>query len=374
MQLSLLQENFTQALSAVSKFTSLKAQLPILSNILFSTDNGRLKLSATNLELGINYWLGAKIDTEGSFTLPSKEITEFISYLPAGKVDLNLNTQQLLEVSSSKANSTFSTSTPTDFPTLPSLDNSQAIELDYSVLSQAVSQVAFAAATDDSRPVLMAVLCTFTPDKLSLVATDGYRLSLKEINLTEKLSLPGGQESIIFMIPSRSLLEITKLSKNVKKIKLGASSDLHQLVFVLEDVELVSRLIEGDFPDYRRIIPSSFATTVSVNKEEFSQAIKIASVFARESANVVRFNIKKDSIELSANAPQIGQNKASVDARITGEPLEIAFNYKYVSDYLSIVKGDTVVFELNEPLTPGYFHEPSTTDFTHIIMPVRIQD
>lgn len=374
MQLSTLQENLSPALTTVSKFSSFKAQLPILSHILFSTDRGQLKLSATNLELGINYWLGAKIETEGSFTVPSKEITEFISYLPTGKVDLNLNPQQLLEISSPKASSTFSTSPATDFPTLPSLDPTQAIELDFTTLSQAVSQVAFASASDDSRPVLMSVLCKFTPDQLTLVATDGFRLSLKEIKLVTPITLPDQKELITFLIPSRSLQEITRLSKNTKTIKLGASSDLHQLVFVLDDVEIVSRLIEGDFPDYRRIIPNSFSTTVSVNKEEFAQAIKIASVFARESANVVRFNIKKDSLELSANAPQIGQNKASVDARINGESLEIAFNYKYVSDYLATVKGDTVVFELNEPLTPGSFHEPGTTDFTHIIMPVRIQD
>ena len=162
MELSLLQENFNSALQSVSRFVSLKSQLPILSNILISTDNGRLKLSASNLELGINYWIGAKIEQEGSFTVPAKEITEFVSYLPSGKLDLSLNEQSLLTISSSKAQSTFTTTNPGDFPVLPSINDKTAIEIDLKILSETISQVAFAAATDDSRPVLTAVLCHFT--------------------------------------------------------------------------------------------------------------------------------------------------------------------------------------------------------------------
>jgi DNA polymerase-3 subunit beta len=374
MKLSLLQENLNSALQSVSRFVSLKAQLPILSNILFSTDSGRLKLSATNLELGINYWLGAKITTEGSFTIPAKEITEFVSYLPTGKLDLELNPQSLLEVASAKAQSTFTTIPSTDFPTLPSLDDKTSLEIDLNILSDTISQVAFAAATDDSRPVLTAVLCRFTPDSLSLVATDGFRLSLKEIKLVNQMVLPKGQENITFLIPSRSLLEVAKLAKSTKKLKFGLSSDAHQLIFVLEDLELVSRLIEGDYPDYQRIIPESFATKIHLDKNELSQAVKIASVFARESANVVKLSIKNSSIDVSANATQIGQNKAAIDARVEGEPLEIAFNYKFISDFLTVCKGNEVVIELNEPLTPGLFHDEVDPHFTHIIMPVRIQD
>jgi len=374
MKLSLLQENLNTALSSVSRFVALKAQLPILSNILFSTDSGRLKLSATNLELGINYWLGAKITDEGSFTIPAKEITEFVSYLPTGKLDLELNPQSLLEVASAKAQSTFTTTPSADFPALPSLNDKNSLEIDLNVLSDTISQVAFAAATDDSRPVLTAVLCRFTPDSLSLVATDGFRLSLKEIKLVNPMTLPKGQENLTFLVPSRSLLEIVKLAKSTKKLKFGLSSDAHQLVFVLEDLELVSRLIEGDYPDYQRIIPGSFATKIHLDKTEFSQAVKIASVFARESANVVKLSVKSSSIDVSANATQIGQNKAAVDARVEGEPLEIAFNYKFISDFLVACKGNDVVIELNEPLTPGLFHDQTDPRFTHIIMPVRIQD
>lgn len=374
MKLSLLQENLNTALSSVSRFVSLKSQLPILGNILMSTDNGRFKLSATNLEMGINFWIGAKIDKEGSLTLPAKEVTEFVSYLSSGKLDLELNAQSLLEIISPKAQSTFATAPVADFPALPPINDKTAIEIDLKILVDTITQVAFAAATDDSRPVLTAVLCRFTPDSFSLVATDGFRLSLKNIKLVNPLELPEGSNDLTFLIPSRSLQEVAKLAKNTKTLKMGLSKDSHQLIFVIEDLEIISRLIEGDFPDYQRIIPESYTTKIFIDKNEFAQAVKIASVFARESANVVKLAVKKSSLEVSANATQIGQNKATVEARIEGEPLEIAFNYKFISDFLAICQGDEVVIELNEALTPGFFHDQKDPHFTHIIMPVRIQD
>ena len=372
MKLSLLQENLNNALTNVSRFVSSKNQLPILNNILLSTDNGRLKLSATNLELSINYWIGAKIEEEGSITIPAREITEFVSYLTPGKMDLSLKGDNLLNLSSSKTESTFTTNPSTDYPDFPSLNPETCFELDLNVLTQAVSQIAFSAAFDDTRPVLTAILCQFTSESLKLVATDGFRLSFKEIKLINPINLK--TEQITFLIPARSLLEVTKLAKTNTKIKIGLTTDEHQVVFVLDDVELVSRLIEGEYPAYQRIVPESFSTKVFLNKDEFIQAVKIASVFAKESANVVRFNIKSNSVELTANAPQIGQNKATVDAKIDGEILEIAFNYKFLMDFLNVCKSQEIIIELNESLTPAFFHDQSDPDFSHIIMPVRLQD
>lgn len=374
MKLSLLSENLNTALSHVSRFVSTKAQLPILNHILFSTDNGRLKLSATSLEMGINYWTGAKIESEGSFCLPAKDISEFISYLPGGKIDFSLNEQNLLTVTSTKASSTFSTLSSTDFPGIPSLDSTTVFEIDLPSLLDSVASVVFASATDDSRPVLTSVLCKFTPESLTLVATDGFRLSLKTIKFQNPITFPDGQDSLTLLIPAKSLAEVLKIAKIAPKIKIGLTPDRHQVVFVLEDLEIVSRLIDGEYPNFERIIPESSPTKIYVNKEELAQAIRLASVFARQSANVVKFSLKSNSLELSANAPQIGQNQVSVDAKIEGEPLEIAFNYKFISDFLAIVKGDEVVIELNQPLTPGAFRDPQNPDLLHIIMPVRLQD
>ncbi|MEI8068158.1 MAG: DNA polymerase III subunit beta [Candidatus Shapirobacteria bacterium] len=372
MKISLLQENLNTALTNVSRFVSIKSQLPILNNILLSTDNGRLKLSATNLELSINYWIGAKIEEEGNITLPAKEITEFVSYLPTGKIDLSLNENNLLTLSSIKSESSFTTIPAADFPDFPTINPDTAFELDLEILNQAISQIAFAAAIDDTRPILTAILCQFTSDNLTLVATDGFRLSFKKIKLINPIEL--NTDQVTFLIPAKSLIEVTKLAKNAKKIKIGLTSDGHQVAFVLDDVELVSRLIEGDYVPYERLIPDSYTTKIFLNKDEFSQAVKIASVFAKESANVVKMSIKNNNICLTANAPQIGQNKATIESKIEGEALEVAFNYKFLTDFINICKSQEIIIELNGALTPGFFHDQSDPNFTHIIMPVRLQD
>lgn len=373
MKISVLQENLNTALTNVSRFISNKNQLPILNNILLSTDNGRLKLSATNLELSINYWIGAKIDQEGSITLPPKEITEFISYLSSGKLDLSLENDNLLSVSSTNITSTFTTIPALDYPEFPKINSQTSFDLDLSVFLNSISQIFFSAATEDVRPVLTAVLCQFTKNNLILVATDGFRLSVKEIKFDQPLNFNSDQP-IKFLIPAKSLLEITKLAKNNQKIKLGLSTDDHQIMFVLDDIEIISRLIDGDYPDYQKIIPQNYSTKIFINRDEFLQAVKVTSVFAKESANVVKFNIKSNSIELSANAPQVGQNKTIIDAKVEGENTEIAFNYKFLSDFLNNCKSPEIIIQLNDPLSPAGFFDQSEPDFTHIIMPVRLQD
>ena len=374
MNFSLLQENLNLALTNVSRFVSSKNQLPILNNILLATDQGRLKLSATNLELSINYWIGAKIEQEGSITIPSKEITEFISYLSTGKLDLSLNQENnLLTISSDKTESKFTTAPSSDFPEFPKIDNNSLFEIDLNVFSQSISQIAFSAALDDTRPVLTSILCQFSKNNLTLVATDGFRLSFKKIKLTQEINLKDDQP-ITVLVPAKSLIEVTKLAKNNPKIKIGLTSDNHQIVFILDDIELSSRLIEGEFPNYEKLIPDSYTTKVFVNKDELLQSVKIASVFAKESANVVKVNIKNNNLELSANAPQIGQNKVNLETKTEGDSLEIAFNYKFLTDFLTVCKSSEILIELNESLTPVFFHDQSDPSFTHIIMPVRLQD
>ncbi|MBU1089033.1 DNA polymerase III subunit beta [Patescibacteria group bacterium] len=374
MKFSVLQENLNTALSHVSRFVSAKTQLPILKNILFAIDNGRLKLSATDLKIGINYWIGAKIEKESSITVPAKEITEFISYLSPGKLDISVNDKSLLSVHSPNAQSSFTTMPSDDFPTQNTSKKKYTFDLDYSLLSETVAQIAFAAATDDNRPVLTAVLWQFTPQAFTMVATDGFRLSVKTSKLINPINLDKQQSPVTFLIPSKALSEIVRLSKNEKKINVALTNDERQVVFVLEDLELLTRLIEGDYPDYQKIIPKEFNTKLTIDKEDFSQAIKIASVFARESANIVRFKVDKNSVELTANAPQVGQNKNTLEAKVEGESMEIAFNYKFISDFLSICKGDFVTVKLNQSLSPGIFEDQNDPNFTHVIMPVRLQD
>ncbi len=371
MNLSLLQENLNLALTNVSRFVSSKNQLPVLNNILLSTDQGRLKLSATNLELSINYWIGAKIEQEGNITIPAKEITEFVSYLPSGKIDLELK-NNLLDLSSDKTQSSFSTTPATDFPEFPQIDPNSLFEIDFDLINQSINQISFSAATDDTRPILSGILCIFENNSIKFIATDGFRLSFKEIKLEQPLNLK--KENLSFIIPAKSLIEVTKLARTTQKIKIGLTPDEHQVIFVLDDIELISRLIEGDFPDYKKLIPQNYSTKVFINKNELFQSVKLASVFARESANIVKINIKNNSLELTANAPQVGQNLIKLESKTEGESLEIAFNYKFLTDFLNVCKSDEILIELNENLSPVFFHDQSDQSFTHIIMPVRLQD
>jgi DNA polymerase III subunit beta len=371
MKISLLQENLNLALTNVSRFVSSKNQLPILNNILLSTDQGRLKLSATNLELSINYWIGAKINQEGSITIPSKEITEFVSYLSVGKIDLELK-NNLLNISSEKTNSDFTTTPSNDFPEFPKINPETLFEINLDLFTKSIDQISFSATTDDTRPILTGVLCIFEKETIKFISTDGFRLSLKEIKLETPLDLK--KDSLSFLIPARSLIEVTKLAKNDQKIKIGLTTDEHQVVFVLDDIELVSRLIEGDFPDYKKLIPENYSTKIFINRDELLQSVKLASVFAKESANVVKINIKNNNLELTANAPQVGQNLIKLDSKTEGENLEVAFNYKFLTDFLSVCKSNEILIEINESLSPVFFHDQSDPSFTHIIMPVRLQD
>ena len=206
-----------------------------------------------------------------------------------------------------------------------------------------------------------------------MVATDGFRLSVKNSLFKNPLNLTT-DNPLTFLIPARSLAEVIKVSKNASTIKCGPTPDGHQFLFVLDDIELISRLVEGDFPDYQRIIPESSATTLVLDKEEFAQAVKMSSVFARESANVVKFKIGNNQVELSASTPQVGQNRVEVEAKVDGPPLEIAFNYKFLTDFLANSKGKQITLLLNQSLTPCVFKDSADSDFFHIIMPVRIQD
>jgi DNA polymerase-3 subunit beta len=215
-------------------------------------------------------------------------------------------------------------------------------------------------------------LCIFENNSVRFVSTDGFRLSFKEIKFENQLNLK--KDSLTFLIPTRSLVEITKLAKNNQTIKIGLSTDEHQVMFILDDIELVSRLIEGEFPDYQKLIPENYTTKVFINRDEFLQSVKLASVFARESANVVKLNIKNNFLELTANAPQVGQNLIKLESKTEGEPLEIAFNYKFLTDFLNICKSNELLIEFNESLSPVFFHDQSDSSFTHIIMPVRLQD
>ena len=374
MRISTLQENLTKGLNTVSRFITTKTQLPILNNVLIKTNQGRLKLSATNLETGINFWLGAKIEKEGEVCLPAKILTEYISSLPPQKVDLEIINNSL-RVNCEGYQASFLTSPTTEFPLIPSLEKKPEILLGIKDLSLVINQVAFAASQDEGRPALTGVLFKIKKESLFLVATDGYRLSVKEIkNLKGIEKLAKFQEELL--IPSRALMEVSKILTEGEIAELGITitPKNNQVIFSTPDVEIISRLIEGKFPDFEKIIPGKGKTQVTIETEGLLQAVRTASIFAREAANIIKFGVKNNKLEISSNSPQLGENKITLEVKTEGNGGEIAFNARYLMDFLNSIKSDLINFQMNDALSPGVFSPADDKSFLHIIMPIRLQE
>lgn len=370
MKLTVLQENLSKGISSVERFVSTKTQLPVLSNIYLKTENGRLKLQATNLETGISLWLGAKVEKKGEATVPARIFSEFLSSLPKDKVKLELE-GNLLKISCGAFKASFAGVPASDFPPLPTLGDKRP-DMIFSSASffPAITQVSFAAAHDEGRPVLTGVKFEPREEKLALIATDGYRLSVKEFKESKmKVSSP-------MIIPARSLLEVLRLGGEGEEEEVGLSftEKGNQVIFALPDAEIVTRLIEGDFPEYQKIIPASFSTKAILEKEAFLKAVKVAAIFARDSANIVRFEAKKDGFLIAANSPQVGENKTKIEAKLEGEEQKIALNCRFLLEFLGNLQEEEIVLEMTGPLNPAVFRLPQDPSYLHIIMPVRVQE
>ena len=372
MKLQILQENLNHGLSTAFRTISTKAQLPVLANVLLRTDKNGLQISATNLETGINIKLGAKVEEEGEITIPAKILTEVIASLAAGKIDLE-SKENSLNISTNGYEASFNGIPATEFPKLPTYSLENLFSFPSDKLLESINQVAFAAATDEGRPVLTGVLVKIEGKTLSLIATDGYRLSLKTIEIETAV-----KEKISLLLPAKSLMETARiLAENKegkeKTIKMGFTKEQNQVVFVFPELDLFSRVIEGDFPAYEKIIPQNFSTRLVLDREGFSKEVKVVSIFARDSANIIKFKVKKSALEMSANSPQIGENKSSLEAKLEGDEGEIAFNSRFLQGFLGAVTKPEISLEINGPLSPGAFRMVGDDSFLHIIMPVRLQ-
>ncbi len=369
MKLIVLQENLNRGLAITSHFISSRSQLPILDNIAIQTEEGRLKLSATNLEIGVNYYCGAKIEEEGGVTVLSRTFSDFISSLPAEKVALATK-KESLKIICNNFQANLPTNSTGDFPQIPTKVNKK-ITLSYQDFIDAVKNVVFAASSDDSRPVLSGVHFSFTNQECLLSATDGYRLSFKKIRLKEKYP-----KKIEFIIPSTILIELLRIKPEgeLSVFELGLASKEKQAVFFLPNLEFSSRLLEGKYPDIDKVIPKEKNTSVIVEREELLGAVKTASIFARESANIIKLEIGKGKIKILANAPSLGENISQVEAQTEGNDQKVAFNFRFLIDLLSNLEDNQIMIEMQEPLKPVIFKTPKNKDFLHIIMPVRIQE
>ena len=375
MKVSCMQENLAKGLSIVNCAVATRSTLPVLSNILLATDESRLKLAATNLEIGINCWIGAKVDHEGAITVPARLLTDFVSSLPSGQIDLELITRtQALNLKCGRFEANIKGIDAQEFPLILVPEEDDRVRMDPGLLRQMVDQVAFAAATDESRPVLTGVLAELSEDRLALAAADGYRLSVRSIGLDE-----GPEHPTSVIIPARSLQELRRISGDEEKpVEMLVAPNRNQVFFHMTDIDLVSQLVEGAFPDYKQIIPTTYTTKTIVNTGEFLAAVRMAFIFARESANIVRVQMVPSDdgdsgrLIISATSSEHGDNVGELDATIEGPPTEVAFNARYLIDALSAVDTAQVLLETRDPTSPGVIRPVGGGDFVHIIMPMHI--
>lgn len=375
MKVSCLQENLARGLSVVSRAVAPRSTLPVLGNILVATDNGRLRLSATNLELGVSCWIGAKIEEDGATTVPARTFVDLINTLPAEEVSMELAVRtQTLNVRSGSFNNDIKCIDAQEFPPLPPEDLDGGLGLDLEELRGMIQQVVFAASTDDARPVLTGVLVEVNDGELSMAAADGFRLSLRHSHLSTPEEGP-----LRAIIPSRALSELARVADDeAESVTMILPPDRGQVIFRTKDVELVSQLIEGTYPDVKGIIPNGYATRAVLPTSSFLKACKAADIFAREAAHSARLRITPGSelepgtLEISATAAETGSNETVVDATIEGDDLEIAFNVRFLIDVLSVLDTPNVALETNNASSPGVLRSVGRDDFLHVIMPMHL--
>ena len=375
MKVSCLQENLAKGLSIVGRAVATRSTLPVLSNIMLSTDGARLKLSATNLEISINCWIGAKVEEEGAITVPARLLSDFVNSLPPERIDMELIVRtQTLNLKCARFEANIKGIDAQEFPLIPSITGDYQVSLEPEMLREMISQVTLAAATDESRPILTGVLTKFEEKSLTLAAADGFRLSVRTAELAEPVPEP-----LSVIIPARALQELSRIaSEEEEPITLIIAPDRNQALFKASNVELISQLIEGTFPDYRQIIPKSYTTRTVVNTNEFLKAIKVAFFFARDAANLVRIQVipggelTPGQMTVMATSAELGDNVGEIDAVVEGEELEIAFNARYLMDVLGVLGSAEVALETTTPTSPAVIKPVGVENFTHIIMPMHI--
>ena len=373
MKVTCLQENLIRGLQIAGRGVSTRTTLPILSNVLLRTESGRLRLTATNLEVGINCWVAAKVEDEGSITVPAKLFTDFVSSLPPGPIELSLNVRtKTVHIKSGPFEANLKGLDAEEYPLIPGIPEKPTTRMAQSVLRRMVHEVAFVAATDDSRPVLTGVLTTFEGQEIVMAAADPYRLSVRRGPL-----LAAVPERVEAIIPAKSLFEVERILEDTDDaVEIYITPNKSQIIFHTEEVDLVSRIIEGQFPNYKQVIPSSSQTTVIVQRDELLKATRLASYFARDAANIVRFQIDPSGsapLVVSATAAEVGDNTGRIDATVQGQPTAIAFNSRFVQDALASLTAPEIKLELGGPLAPGVIKITEDEDtYLHVVMPLRI--
>lgn len=366
MNVSILQENLLHALTKTGRNLSGKPQLPILQNALLKTEEGRLVLTTTNLETTEIVRVGAKVEKDGEICVSSRLLTELVVSLSQETVRLTIKDGSLM-VSCAGTTATIPGVPGSEFPSLPKQGKADRLTLDKEKLTEALGSVVFSAATDEGRPLLTGVKIISENGEVTFAATDGYRLSVKKLSLALKNNLN-------LVVPARALTEIIKAGDEDKDVKtvLFSETEDGQLWFVIGDTEIITRKIDGEYPDFKKIIPSKFLTRALFEKEELLRAVKSAAIFARDNANIIRVHIENQSVVVSANTPSVGENKVKLETKVDGEGGDVAFNSRFLIELLNNFSGHELIFEMTGSLNPGVFRPVKDESYLHIIMPVRV--
>lgn len=365
MKFTTFQSSFAKALNQVSRIVSSRTTLPVLGNILISAEKGKIHLSATDLEIAITTQTTGKVEEDGKLTIPARLLTEFIVNNNDESIEFSTKGTSL-NLKSKHYEANINGISAEEFPTIPLLSKDLFCSIKKDIFMDAIKKVSIAPANDETRPVLAGVYFSFNEKILTLAATDSYRLSEKKIHLEEDLS------DKKFIVPSRTMSEVLRISSGDESGAISISSTENQILFKVGETQIISRLIEGAFPPYSQIIPSDSKIKATVQYSELLSAVKMSALFAKNSANNIRLKISGQDLSISSMANEAGDTVSKIAAEVSGGEIEIAFNVRYVLDVLQVIQSDKVVFELNDDASAGLIKSEKDKDFIYIVMPLKI--
>lgn len=368
MKLICSQKDLERALTIVSKAITPNTTLPVLNNILLKAEDKKLFFSATNLEIAIQYFIPADVKNEGSVTIPAKLLSSYVSLLKDEKIELNLMQGETIQLTSPSSQTKIKGISAHEFPVIPKVEKESSLKVTTKDLEVAIMQTAFAASTNTSRPVLSGVFFDVHKDAMKVVATDSYRLAERHLALAEKL-----EQHLQCIVPARTVMELGKILNRSEDKEVEINISKNQILFVIGDIQLMSRLIEGKFPPYEKIIPKSTKTKVEVGTEELANVVRRVSLFARENNNSIKVSATNDGkLSIVTDETKVGEEKAEIAVTVDGENNKIALNAQYLLDVLNYIQAEKVLFEMEDKLSPAVIRPLKKDDYVYIIMPLKI--
>ena len=376
MKISSLQENLAKGLSVVGRAVAARSTLPQASHVLLASDEGRLKLVATNLEIAITCWIGAQVEEEGAVTVPARLLTDFVTTLPSERIDLSVASRtRQLALSCARNEASIAGMDADDFPPVPSVDDGFRLKLDPKSLRTALEHVEFAAAVDDTRPVLTGIHTVLEGSEITLAAADGFRLAVYKLALDQEVP-----EKVEIIVPARAMREVMRLlAEEEEPLELSLNAARSQVLFRLKSVEMVATLIQGTFPNYSQLIPASYTTRAVIDMRQFLQETRIAAIFARDGSGIVRVQLQPGEdvapgkMIVSARAEEIGEHRGEIDVKIEGEGSKVAFNSKYLQEVLQVLDCSQVALETTTSSSPGVIRPVGVDNYVHVVMPMFVQ-